>query len=71
MAVNKGKIPSSVTRKKILYQAAESFLEVGYKNTRLTDLASKVNINMGSRISCYRHKEDLLLLDLVEYVLGG
>lgn len=70
MVVSGKKIPSSVTRKKILYQAAKSFLEVGYKNTRLTDLASKANINMGSLINCYRHKEDILL-DLVEYVLGG
>ena len=62
-------MPIEVMRRKILYHAALSFLEVGYTDTYLKDLADKVGINIGSLIHLFPHKEDILLA-LVDIVIG-
>ena len=56
------------TKSKILHSAAKLFLEKGYKNTTMNELAKMSNISYGALFRTFIDKE-AVLCELVEYVL--
>ena len=57
-------------RKQVLYVSAITFLNKGYTNTTLREIAKAANINIGSLMNLFKCKEDILV-ELVKYVLEG
>lgn len=57
-------------KSKVLYSAARLFLEKGYTETSLKEIAASANINIGSLINIFRNKENIMC-DLVRHVLEG
>lgn len=55
-------------KKKGLFTAAKLFLEKGYTETSLKEIAAAADINIGSLIHIFKCKENILC-DLVKYVL--
>ena len=53
-----------------LFTAARLFLEKGYTETSLKEIAAAAHINIGSLINIFKNKENILC-DLVRYVLEG
>ena len=58
------------TRKKILFAAATSFLDIGYTATTIKNIAKKAEVSTGTLQNIFKTKEDILS-DLVSFVLGG
>lgn len=56
------------TKRRVLYVAAKLFLEKGYTETSLKEIAAESNINIGSLVNIFKAKENILC-DLVKYVL--
>lgn len=54
----------------VLFVSAKLFLEKGYTNTTLVEIADAAQINRGSLLNLFHNKEDILAA-LVEYVLEG
>lgn len=54
----------------VLFVSARLFLENGYTNTTVLEIADAAQINRGSLLNLFRNKEDILAA-LVEYVLEG
>lgn len=54
----------------VLFASAKLFLEKGYTNTTIIEIANASQINRGSLLNLFRNKEDILAA-LVEYVLEG
>ncbi len=60
----------NVAKSKILHASAKLFLEKGYTNTTLKEIASLSGVNYGSLMFTFRSK-DLILSELVGFVLEG
>ncbi len=60
----------NVAKSKILHASAKLFLEKGYTNTTLKEIASQSGVNYGSLMFTFRSK-DLILSELVGFVLEG
>ncbi len=58
------------TRAKVLHSAAVLFLEKGFKNTTIIDIARHADVNRGSVVFAISSKENLLNI-IVDYVLDG
>jgi AcrR family transcriptional regulator len=58
------------TKSRLLHIVAKSFLERGYHNTTLRDIAKEANISYSSLINVYGSKEGILS-ELVAFVLEG
>lgn len=58
------------TRKKILFAAATSFLDIGYTATTIKNIAKKAEVSTGTLQNIFKTKEDILS-DLVSFVLEG
>lgn len=54
----------------VLFASAGLFLEKGYTNTTIPEIAAAAGINRGSLTNLFHNKEDILAA-LVEYVLEG
>lgn len=57
-------------KSKVLHTAAKLFLEKGYTNSTMKEIASVAGVNYGSMMFVFRAKEDILS-ELVGYVLDG
>ena len=57
-------------KSKVLHAAAKLFLEKGYTNSTMKEIASVAGVNYGSMMFVFRAKEDILS-ELVGYVLDG
>lgn len=57
-------------KNRVLFVSARLFLEKGYTNTTILEIADAAEINRGSLLNLFRNKEDILAA-LVEYVLEG
>ena len=57
-------------RKKILFAAATSFLDIGYTATTIKNIAKKAEVSTGTLQNIFKTKEDILS-DLVSIVLEG
>lgn len=54
----------------VLFASAKLFLEKGYTNTTVVEIANTAQINRGSLLNLFHNKEDILAA-LVKYVLDG
>lgn len=54
----------------VLFASAKLFLEKGYTNTTILEIANAAQINRGSLLNLFHNKEDILAA-LVEYVMDG
>jgi len=68
MANNKPGKNHDLLKQRILYVAAKDFLERGYTNTTMKDIAKKSQLSIGSVTNLYGSKEDILC-GLVELVI--
>jgi len=59
---------SAVTREKILFAAAELFMEQGYNGTSLRGIARRVEMNVASIYYYFETKDDIILAVLVRGV---
>lgn len=57
-------------KSKVLHTAAKLFLEKGYANSTVKDIAAEAGINIGSLVHLFKNKENLMC-ELVSYVLEG
>lgn len=57
-------------KSKVLHAAASLFLEKGYTNSTVKEIAAKAEINIGSLVHLFKNKENLMC-ELVQYVLEG
>ena len=61
---------SEVTRSKILHAAAKLFLEKGYAESTVKEIAAEAGVNLGSLTFAFKNKENILC-ELVGIVLEG
>lgn len=67
---NMPKRPASTTKSMILHSAAKLFLQKGYKNTSMNELANVAEVSYGELFRIMKDKENIMC-DLVAYVLEG
>ncbi|WP_160686471.1 TetR/AcrR family transcriptional regulator [Clostridium sp. C2-6-12] len=58
-------------RQAIEKSAIETFLEKGYRNTKIKDIAEKANISVGSIYIYFKNKEDLFYTLLPQYFVDA
>ena len=61
---------SELTRSKILHAAAKLFLEKGYAESTVKEIAQEAGVNLGSLTFAFKNKENILC-ELVGFVLEG
>lgn len=57
-------------KSRVLHAAAKLFLEKGYANSTVKEIAAKAGVNIGSLVHVFKNKETLMC-ELVNYVLEG
>lgn len=67
---NMPKRPASFTKSMILHSAAKLFLQKGYRNTSMNELANDAKVSYGELFRIMKDKENIMC-DLVAYVLEG